>query len=127
MDATGSFAVGLDGPSDPRAVGSSGRMVEVIFPLHAVFSFVSSGEYHRLLGRAGRWGHRRLQWRLDVSEEVVAALGPGPGGNSSVSGESIAEGEAPNGLAGVYARGHNLTRVRLSSEDPLYGGQVPSL
>ena len=87
------------------------RLVYSVFPLYAFFTLVTSGEAYRLLGRAGRDGHRRLSWRLDVAGDNLSgfvprlvSIGPHPAEPNA--------GRRRMDMAGFYVRGHNLTRFR---------------
>jgi hypothetical protein len=90
----------------------SERLTHAIFPLYAALAFASSGQYHRLIGRSGWWGHRRLTWRLEVESSALGALQPGPEKNGSAHPSShVIRGKTFTEVR-LSARGHDLTRYR---------------
>ena len=66
-DCTGSTVIFLSTGSYEDGISTNQLLAEVMFPLYATLGYVSSGAYHRLMGRGGRAGIRRLRWRFDVS------------------------------------------------------------
>jgi hypothetical protein len=92
----------------------SDRLAWSVFPLYLLVSFVSTGEYHRLFGRAPK-GHRSLGWDFTISGENLAGFIPGLAGSRSRIYDSETGSRAFD-AASFRVRGHNLTRHRGSPE-----------
>ena len=111
-DCTGSTVISLSTAHYEDGISTSQLLAEVVFPLYAALAYVSSGAYHRLMGLGGRAGLRRLRWRFDVSDQAIRALRRQHALNRSGGVEAGETHDSLNRLAGLYVRGHNLTRFR---------------